>query len=81
MLMAFRRKRSPGPSPPHPRSNQAPASLEDTVSNFLITCFDENDTELRDIKINPTTSWPQIQECITDAFGTRHLLFLLGLVP
>ena len=38
----------------------------DKGASFLITCFDEQDMELRDIKIHPTTTWAEMQICITD---------------
>jgi hypothetical protein len=54
-------------------SNQKQQLEDQLPPHFLITCFDEKDTELRDVKILPTTTWPQMQECITDAFGAQAI--------
>mmetsp|Transcript_47727 Transcript_47727/g.149650 ORF Transcript_47727/g.149650 Transcript_47727/m.149650 type:complete len:176 (-) Transcript_47727:417-944(-) len=40
---------------------------------FLITCFDESDTELRDIKIQPTTKWTEMQLCISEVLGAQAM--------
>lgn len=44
---------------------------DDKEASFLITCFDEHDMELRDIKIHPTTTWAEMQICITDGNAAR----------
>mmetsp|Transcript_38773 Transcript_38773/g.91559 ORF Transcript_38773/g.91559 Transcript_38773/m.91559 type:complete len:233 (-) Transcript_38773:249-947(-) len=46
---------------------------DDKEASFLITCFDEHDMELRDIKIHPTTTWAEMQICITDALGGQAM--------
>uniref|UniRef100_A0A7S0E203 PB1 domain-containing protein n=1 Tax=Hanusia phi TaxID=3032 RepID=A0A7S0E203_9CRYP len=40
---------------------------------FLITCFDESDTELRDIKVQPTTNWTEMQLCISEVLGAQAM--------
>mmetsp|Transcript_27828 Transcript_27828/g.56966 ORF Transcript_27828/g.56966 Transcript_27828/m.56966 type:complete len:233 (+) Transcript_27828:183-881(+) len=46
---------------------------QESEASFLITCFDEHDMELRDIKVHPTTSWAEMQICVTDALGTQAM--------
>ena len=43
--------------------------MEETAMVYTITCFDESDTELRDIKVHPTNQWKDFQVLITEIYG------------
>jgi hypothetical protein len=36
---------------------------------YTVTCFDESDTELRDIRVHPTHQWKDMQVIITEIYG------------
>mmetsp|Transcript_7084 Transcript_7084/g.11156 ORF Transcript_7084/g.11156 Transcript_7084/m.11156 type:complete len:230 (-) Transcript_7084:283-972(-) len=40
---------------------------------FTITCFDESDTELRDVKVYPHTKWSEMQMAITETLGGQAM--------
>ena len=45
-------------------SNKAVSS--DIVDHYTVICFDETDTEVRDLKVKPSTSWSDFQLCISE---------------
>jgi len=38
---------------------------------FTVTCFDESDSELRDVAVYPTTKWQAMQDTITETLGAQ----------
>lgn len=45
-------------------------SVEEAPLAFTITCFDEADTELRDVRVHPTHQWKDMQVIITEIYGS-----------
>jgi len=43
---------------------------EEVPVAFTVTCFDESDTELRDIRVHPTHQWKDMQCTITEIYGS-----------
>jgi hypothetical protein len=46
------------------------ATIEEAPQAFTVTCFDESDTELRDVRVHPTHQWKDMQVTITEIYGS-----------
>jgi len=48
---------------------QEARAVEAAATTYTVTCFDESDTELRDVRVDPTTQWKDMQVTITEIQG------------
>ncbi len=48
---------------------QEARAVEAAAAKYTVTCFDESDTELRDVHVHPTTQWKDMQVTITEIQG------------
>jgi hypothetical protein len=45
-------------------------TVEEVPVAYTVTCFDESDTELRDIRVHHTHQWKDMQCTITEIYGS-----------
>jgi len=45
-------------------------TIDHAASTYTVTCFDESDTELRDVRVHPTHQWKDMQIIITEIYGS-----------